>query len=453
MKVKLFSFIKGQSTPPTDVTPDPTPQWADFTGQSTDEAITGINTAITLEVSAVNVSGTPTLEYRKNGGAWVAFTTAVPGSVSISNGDTLGFRASGPGSESATITVTNTSDSNTVLDTVLATSPIVTDVTPDPISWGGTFDNESTDETFTGIDTAITIEVSAVNTSGTPTLEYRKNSGAWVAFTVGAPASVSISSGDTLGFRVSGTNTDAASITVTNTSDGDAVLDTVTGTVVVALPFVWSNTLKAASIALSQTTDANDTATTSDDFQSYVYANLQPAADGTYGSVGAKFYTEFTITNFNSGAGDSDIKLGFNVFSPLIAEYEAPEVYTPSNERADTSFTLKWHATRQLVYQDSIVGPTVIGTTSGTTSVGDKIGMAIDTENELVTIYENTGSTWFNLGTIDYGAAKGVGQDFTGQDVYASAYIATFEVGPTTIHAIVEKPDTHEQTIVGYTPI
>jgi hypothetical protein len=107
---------------------------------------------------------------------------------------------------------------------------VLPDVTPDTIVWSN-FNNTSSDQTFTGINTPITIEVSATNTSGTPTLEYRKNGGAWIGFTVGAPASVSISSGDSLGFQVSGTDTDAALITVTNTSDGDAVLDTVTGTV------------------------------------------------------------------------------------------------------------------------------------------------------------------------------------------------------------------------------
>lgn len=109
-----------------DGTNDVTPvaiDWVDFVGSSTSESFTGINVATDIKVSAVNVTGTPTLEYRLNGGSWVGFTTASPATFQVSNNDTLEFRATGSSTHNADLTIINESLGTTVVDTVRATVP------------------------------------------------------------------------------------------------------------------------------------------------------------------------------------------------------------------------------------------------------------------------------------------------------------------------------------------
>jgi hypothetical protein len=415
-------------SPGEDITPN-TIQWADFENESSVETFAGIDTNIMVEISAVDVTGSATLEYRKNGGAWTVFTVATPASVSFEVDDTLQFRVSGTLGDSADIQVRNTTDSNAWLDfstigTVVdpcetvsppvgtvceggaiyagefdggkymvtpsgcsdsstptcdgstdsltkfwrgstgisedipglvnigerstrstqrghETTPIIThhssissdsaahycenmtfggysdwylpskseraylhcksnvsahdpsfpeedpncvtyggkttqlegfstltywtsnevgvfnawrqlgdtgeqshtgkgssrmircirrfyplgeDITPNTIQWAN-FDNESSTESFVGIDTVISVEILGTHLSGTPTLEFRKNGGAWTAFTPADPATVSIEVGDTLQFRVSGSDGDSANIQVRNITDGNAWLD------------------------------------------------------------------------------------------------------------------------------------------------------------------------------------------------------------------------------------
>jgi hypothetical protein len=111
--------------------------WLNFSDFSADNAITGIDTTITLELSAVYGIGTPIIEYRKNVGPWIAFTPSIPSNILIDNGDTIGFRVQSLNvSDSATITINNVSDGNTTLDAVTGTviTPIP-DVTPDSVDW------------------------------------------------------------------------------------------------------------------------------------------------------------------------------------------------------------------------------------------------------------------------------------------------------------------------------
>lgn len=328
------------ATPP-DATPTAV-NWVDFNLYSQSRTLTGFNIPITLQFSAVNGTGAPTIQYRKNATAgWTTFTTASPATVVFSTGETLEFRTNGTLGHSATITVTNVTDGNTVLDTVTGTvtsscvaaggaavngqcwfigalnqsctaacsnatgysnphTDTITwagsggsnancttvldafpatgsvaisthasdrgcnvnngatqrrrgtttttysgasaswsracacvtsgDVTPDAVDWTD-FSGTSISQTLNNFGTAITLSLSAVNGTGTPTLEYRKNGGTWTAFTTGSPASVSFAYTDTLEFRVTGTSTHSATITVTNTSNGNAVLDTLIGTV------------------------------------------------------------------------------------------------------------------------------------------------------------------------------------------------------------------------------
>ena len=103
---------------------------------------------------------------------------------------------------------------------------------PDGIDWGN-FNGISSNETIIGVaaSVAINFQISAVNVTGAPVLEYRKNHGLWVSFTTSTPANFNIFQGDSLELQVKGTNGHSATFTVTNISDGNAVIDTVTGTV------------------------------------------------------------------------------------------------------------------------------------------------------------------------------------------------------------------------------
>ncbi len=103
------------------------------------------------------------------------------------------------------------------------------DYSLDPVNWAN-FENQSTILRLTGINTSVTLSISATNGTGSPTLYYVKN-GTATSFTTGSPGSVSMVSGDTLALRMGGTNTHSANFTITNTSDGNTVVDTVTGTV------------------------------------------------------------------------------------------------------------------------------------------------------------------------------------------------------------------------------
>lgn len=317
--------------------------WADFIGLSSSETFSDLGTtAITLEVSAAYTSGAPVFEYSQNGGAWTNFTPGGAASLSINNQDTLQFRASGTNGHTGTITISNISDSNRIIDTIGVTasddpcvlaggakvnsqcwilgaansncastcnvtgfvgthsdtifyagssgtnsqceavldafpgtgsSAVSTTVddrgcqahvtngqrrrgTTDPTSYTAqnsnwhracacvpvgsvqignvdwpNFNDLSLTKTITDIATTVTLEMSASFTSGTPTIEYRKNTNVWTNFTPGASANDTFVNGDSLTFRVSGTVGERASITIRNLSDSNVVVDMVMGTV------------------------------------------------------------------------------------------------------------------------------------------------------------------------------------------------------------------------------
>lgn len=97
--------------------------WTDFIGSSSSQSFTSIDVTLDIEVSAVYVTGAPTLEYRKNGGSWTSFTPGSPASISIANTDTLEFRTTGSSTHSADLTISNLTTGGTVLDTVRGTVP------------------------------------------------------------------------------------------------------------------------------------------------------------------------------------------------------------------------------------------------------------------------------------------------------------------------------------------
>ena len=119
------------------------------------------------------------------------------------------------------------------------------DYTPEPIDWTD-FTNQSTKQTITGINRDIEINLQASFGSGTPTIEYRLDTGEYSEFSPTAPTSALVAPGTTMQFRVRGSLNGSAFITATNASTGDSLLDTVQGTVTtlvtgagtVASPFV-----------------------------------------------------------------------------------------------------------------------------------------------------------------------------------------------------------------------
>ena len=90
-----------------------------FNCDSTTQTITGINTAITLSFSRTADPSLDQVLYYKNGSPSSNFNGTGSTTVSVSTGDTIKFRITGGGlAGGTTITITNTSDSNTILDTV-----------------------------------------------------------------------------------------------------------------------------------------------------------------------------------------------------------------------------------------------------------------------------------------------------------------------------------------------
>lgn len=123
-----------------DVTPNPTPDWADISYSSAQfpnvavQQIQGISSTINLEVS--RSSGGFTMYYKidtsapawTNGGVIVnmgfsGWTQIIsfPAVINVSNNQYISFGCSGFGSTTATVTVKNNSDSAITLDTFTAT--------------------------------------------------------------------------------------------------------------------------------------------------------------------------------------------------------------------------------------------------------------------------------------------------------------------------------------------
>jgi microcystin-dependent protein len=288
----------------------------------------------------------------------------------------------------------------------------VADVTPNSISWVD-FNGASTDKAFSGINQTINVELSASYGTGTPTIEYRINSGSYIPFTPGSPATIPINNGDTLGFKVDGAASETATITVTNLSDSNTILDTVTGTVFsVGAVGAWSSTLKDSTITLSTIVATNDTATSTNGDRRLVYGDLTTAGNGTYGT--AKVYVEFILNEVGLGGAQDNQMVGFGVTAITPANFD------PLNARGDCGFSLKFEGSQDLVF----ISPTdqfeTIASYSGVPSPGDVIGIALDTVNETVQVWRN-GITG---GANDYTIGFDLGNDFTNQDIYVSAQLS-----------------------------
>jgi hypothetical protein len=222
------------------VTPSPTPAWADqsSSGAGTQTITTntvtilGINAPISLGLTYTN---TASWSYIKNGAAPVAFTSGQ--SVGVGVGDTIAFRCSNGSTVTSVLTVKNTTDANTTLDTVTATLTVSgADVTPAAISFTEIANADTSSpviadtnlQTFTGINVPIVLAITFTNVdtgSGVFTLKASVNG----SFrTVASGDVITINSGDSLQFR--GTRTGPGDgeasgvVTVKNQSDSNATL-------------------------------------------------------------------------------------------------------------------------------------------------------------------------------------------------------------------------------------
>lgn len=197
------------------------------------------------------------------------------------------------------------------------------DYTPDAINWAS-FSNGSTVGTFTGVNATLSVQLSVAHVSGTPTYEYRKNGGAWTAFSPGSPATVSIVNNDTLEFQITGTNSNSGTITVTNTSDSNTVIDTATGTVVIGA-FVLSSSYYGANLGSRANANAtcvanltagnwlNKSGYTIDAAHVFAFIcdetacnNLQANTKYVFAKSGSDTVGGATFTTNGSGAGPND---------------------------------------------------------------------------------------------------------------------------------------------------
>ncbi len=108
---------------------------------------------------------------------------------------------------------------------------ILTDPTPVAVNWSD-FNYASSSQTITGVSGTILLGVTASSVVGSPTFYFSKNGNDnWIAFDSALSTDIGMSEGETLRFKIEGTRSDSALLTIVNKSNGNAVLDTVTGTV------------------------------------------------------------------------------------------------------------------------------------------------------------------------------------------------------------------------------
>ncbi len=109
---------------PPDSTLPGTLDWADFTGTSSEETITGINVGIRLQISVTHTLGSPVIEWRGSNDSWSSLGNGASTTPFFISGESLQFRTNGGTSgDTATITIINQSDGGAAVDTITATVP------------------------------------------------------------------------------------------------------------------------------------------------------------------------------------------------------------------------------------------------------------------------------------------------------------------------------------------
>lgn len=102
-----------------DVTPNAV-NWTDVAapgGFTNTQTITGINTTINLRIDSTGYGGTGAFDVYKNDSQTSLANEGTPFTLSVSNNDQIYFYASSSQEQTISVTVTNASDENTVLDT------------------------------------------------------------------------------------------------------------------------------------------------------------------------------------------------------------------------------------------------------------------------------------------------------------------------------------------------
>lgn len=112
--------------------------------------------------------------------------------------------------------------------------PATPDTTVTSVDWSD-FNDYSNLKTIPGINTTISVEISAAYNSGTPTIEYRYANNGWVSIAPASPATFNYSPEKDLQFRVTGSVSNSATLTVRNMTNAGALIDTTTGTVSLSL--------------------------------------------------------------------------------------------------------------------------------------------------------------------------------------------------------------------------
>lgn len=208
---------------------------------SNSQIFTDIDTTITIQVSVTD-TGTASflvIAALEPSGTSLGSVNS-PGSFTfdVDNGDEISFDITGDAGErsAGVITITNVTDNNTVLDTFtidLDDTGGGSDVTPNAVNWGDIVgDPGATNgaQTISGIDTTITLQVNFTEPRDNYTLEALVN-GSSAAGPSNSPGTLTfdVTNNDSVNFRAS-TNGDARDgvVTVINTSDGNATLDTFT---------------------------------------------------------------------------------------------------------------------------------------------------------------------------------------------------------------------------------
>ncbi|MBL7670266.1 MAG: hypothetical protein JNM39_07245 [Bdellovibrionaceae bacterium] len=118
-------------------------------------------------------------------------------------------------------------------------TPIIGDVTPDAVNWadvivwGGCNLMPSTLQTFAGLDVPIQVTISTAFDDSNMSMQYTRDGGAWLPVISNESINLaSVVNGTTLNFRFTGYSTIGKKIivTITNATDGNTQLDTLTAT-------------------------------------------------------------------------------------------------------------------------------------------------------------------------------------------------------------------------------
>ena len=204
------------------------------TATSAAQTITGITVPITLTLT---YTGAGAFSYTHNGGTLTPFSSGA--TLTVNNGDTLGFSVSAGASTSGTLTVTNTTGGGTVGAPTYSLTVSGSVTTPSPtIAWSnisGTGRSHAAGsagtQTFLAINVPITVTVT-LTTDPVVTVSYSQNSGANVTLTSGQ--TIAVNPGDTLAIvaALSTIGAETGTIGVYNTTAG-ASLGTISVTLTV----------------------------------------------------------------------------------------------------------------------------------------------------------------------------------------------------------------------------